>query len=255
MILEICADSVESAIAADAGGADRIELCSALREGGLTPSAGLISGVRSAVSVDLFVLIRPRGGDFVYSSYEVNVMRKDIESAKAEGANGVVLGLLTSNGYVDKKRTGELIELARPLQVTFHRAFDVAIDLERSLNDVIECGADRLLTSGGEPNAITGMERIARLREAAGERIRIMAGAGIRQSNVRSFVQRTGVTEIHTSLSTKTSSAARHNGLHVKIGSHSDEFSRFLVMEQDVRRFKSTLEAIRPRAVTELSLP
>jgi len=254
MILEICADSVESAIAADAGGADRIELCSALREGGLTPSAGLISGVRSAVSVDLFVLIRPRGGDFVYSDHEFDVMRKDIEAAKAEGANGVVLGLLTANGYVDTERTGELIELARPLQVTFHRAFDVAIDLDRSLNEVIACGADRLLTSGGEPNAMSGIERIARLHEAAGGRIRIMAGAGIRQSNVRSFVQRTGVREIHTSLSTKTSSAARHNGHHVKISSHSDEFSRFLVMEQDVRRFKSTLQAIQSRAETERSL-
>ena len=255
MILEICVDSVESAIAADRGGAERVELCSALREGGITPSAGLISAAHAAVSIDLFILIRPRGGDFVYSDHEFSVMRKDIRVAKTRGAAGVVLGLLTVDGHVDIDRTRRLIELARPLQVTFHRAFDVSVDLDRSLEDVIACGADRLLTSGGQPNAMRGMERIAQLQKVAGDRIRIMAGAGIRESNVRSFVRQTAVREIHTSLNTRTTSAARRAAQHVKIGAHEDEFSRYLVVEKDVRRFKSALQTIRMEPEPEYSAP
>lgn len=251
MVLEICVDSVESAMGSDRGGADRVELCSALREGGITPSVGLISGARRAISIDLFVLIRPRGGDFVYTDHEFKVMEEDIRAARKGGAQGVVLGLLTMAGHVDVERTRSLIDLARPLEVTFHRAFDVSIDLDRALEDVIACGADRLLTSGGEPNAIRGTERIVALRESAGDRIRVMAGAGIRETNVRTLVERTGIDEIHTSLRAGSSvhnAQARHAGAHVKIGSAEDEFARFVVVEESVRRFRSTLQDIHTEA-------
>lgn len=240
--LEICVDSVESAIAAAGGGAERIELCSALSEGGITPSAGLISAVRAAVDIQLFVIVRPRGGNFVYSEHELAVMRRDISEAKARGVDGVVLGVLTGDDTVDIVRTRELIELARPLPVTFHRAFDICKDMERALEDVIACGADRLLTSGGKADAVKGMNVIAALQQKAGDRIRIMAGGGIRISNVRNVALRTGIREVHTSLSTQVHStaydgAAEANALH-------GGFTRFLVRESDVRAFKSALHAI-----------
>jgi copper homeostasis protein len=244
MHLEICLDCVESAIAADRGGADRVELCSALREGGITPSAGLIAAVRAAVSIGVFVLVRPRGGDFVYSGHEFEVAREDILAAKKAGADGVVVGMLTAEGRVDVERTRRLIELARPMQATFHRAFDAAIDLDRALEEVIACGADRLLTSGGEPDAVQGTERIAKLQAAAGKRLRIMPGAGIRLSNAREIAERTGVGDIHTSLGTKVPSTAVHSGARAKIGADADEFSRYLVLEEDVRRLKASLDGI-----------
>jgi copper homeostasis protein len=242
MDLEICVDSVESAIAAEKGGAERIELCSALGEGGITPSAGLISAVRDAVSIDLFVIIRPRGGDFVYSYQELDVMRKDIVDARARGVNGVVLGVLTTDDTVDRVRTRDLIEWARPLQVTFHRAFDVCEDMDRALEDVIDCGADRLLTSGGKADAIRGKAKIAHLQQRAGRRIRIMAGGGIRASNVRSLARHTGIREVHTSLSTKVKSTSYDGG--AEINTRQGGFTRFLLKENDVRAFKSALQAI-----------
>jgi copper homeostasis protein len=242
MELEICVDSVESAIAAANGGAERVELCSALSEGGITPSAGLISAARTAIDIQLFVIIRPRGGNFIYSEYELDVMRQDIVEAKARGVDGVVLGVLTSEDTVNRERTRELIDVARPLQVTFHRAFDVCADLHCALEDVIACGADRLLTSGGKTDAVKGIKTIASLQRSSADRIRIMAGGGIRISNVRLVALRTGIREVHTSLSTQVKSAAYDSG--AEVNALLGRFTRFLVREDDVRAFKSALHAI-----------
>ena len=237
MNLEICVDSVESAIAAAKGGAKRIELCSALSEGGITPSAGLISAVRAAVDIDIFIIIRPRGGNFVYSDQELEVMRNDIDEAKTRKVDGVVMGVLTEDGTVDVSRMRKLIAVARPLQVTFHRAFDVCEDLDRALEDVIACGADRILTSGGKPDAVRGAARIALLQKKAGDRIGIMAGGGIRASNVRALAQKTGVREVHTSLSKNAEETA-------ELGSPQNGHRSYRVFEQDVRSFKAAIESI-----------
>jgi len=248
--LEICVDSVESALAAARGGAQRVELCSALGEGGVTPSAGLIRAVRKAVSIDVFVMIRPRCGDFLYSDHDFQVMRDDIRDAKTMGANGVALGILTADGHIDLERTRCLVQMARPLQVTFHRAFDYAADMERALEDVIASGAGRVLTSGGEPDAVRGMTRLAELREQGGDRIRIMAGGGIRVSNVRRVVERTGIRDVHTSLNGKVPNPAPTGNPRVRIASHAGENLRFLVTEEDVRRIHAAMESaaqVRPR--------
>ena len=252
MKMEVCVDSVESAIAADRGGANRIELCSALSEGGITPSAGLIEVVRANVGIDVFIIIRPRGGDFVYSEHELGIMRADILEARKRKIDGVVLGVLTPSGEVDRERTKELVDLARPLQVTFHRAFDLCADLDRALEDVIACGAERVLTAGGKANAMEGAAALALLKRIASGRISIMAGGGIRAANVRSIVSKTGVDEVHTSLSRKIEvSCSDGNGDKVsrRIGNKG-----FRVVEEDVREFKNTLESIESEAKTSASL-
>lgn len=232
--LEICVDSVESAIAADRGGAQRVELCCALAEGGLTPSAGAIRAARGAVGLGLFVMIRPRGGDFVYSEREFAVMLEDVANAKALGADGVVLGVLTAEGAVDVERTRLLVERARPMQVTYHKAFDVAADLERALEDLIACGADRVLTSGGAQDAMAGAEQIAGLVRQADERIRVMAGGSVRAGNVRELMEKTGVRDVHTSL--MPCGAAK-----VVIGARAEELGRFVVSAENVRVMRGLL--------------
>lgn len=205
--------------------------------------------VRRAVSIDVFLMIRPRCGDFYYSDHEFQVMRDDVRDAKAMGANGVALGLLTAEGQVDVERTRCLVEMARPMQVTFHRAFDFTADMKRALEEVIASGATRVLTSGGEADATRGMTRIGELHEQAGDRIRIMAGGGIRQSNVRRLVERTGIRDVHTSLNGKVANAPHNGNSRVRIATHAGENLRFLVTEEDVRGIHAAMEsAAHPRS-------
>lgn len=197
VLIEACVDALDAALAADAGGADRVELCVNLAQGGVTPSAGLIAATVSALRIPVFVLIRPRTGDFLYSAGEIDVMRRDIEVARSLGAAGIVLGALTAQGDVDTEATRALVAAARPLSVTFHRAFDYARDQESALDALIECGVDRVLTSGGAPSALEGAARLARLRERAAGRIVILAGGSITPDNVRDVIERSGATEVH----------------------------------------------------------
>jgi len=197
ILVEACVDSIESALAAARGGAHRIELCASLVEGGTTPSAGTLAVCRARLDIPIFVLIRPRRGDFLYSAAEHAVMLEDIRGAKQAGAQGIVTGVLRADGELDADRTRELIAAARPLRVTFHRAFDVCRDARGALETLIALGVDRVLTSGQAATAPEGAEAIAGfVRQAAG-RITILAGGGITRDNVAPVVRATGITEVH----------------------------------------------------------
>jgi copper homeostasis protein len=197
MIFEVCVDSVEGAQAAQAAGAQRVELCANLVEGGTTPSLGMIQLARRTVEIGVNVIIRPRGGDFDFSTLEFEVMRQDILAAKQAGANGVVIGLLQPDGSIDLERTRALVELARPMNVTFHRAFDLCRDADEALEVLCALGVDRILTSGQKNQALEGADCIARLVQRAGQRMIILAGGGIHADNVSTLIEKTGVKEIH----------------------------------------------------------
>jgi copper homeostasis protein len=197
ILVEACVDSVVSARRAAAAGAGRLELCANLVEGGVTPSLGMIAMIRERVSIPLHVLIRPRGGDFLYDEDEVAVMLRDIADCRATGADGIVVGALSAGGAVDREITRRLIDAARPLAVTFHRAFDLTRDAGLALEELVSLGIERVLTSGQARTAEAGLPLLAGLVAEAGARITILAGGGIDESNAARIVRETGVREIH----------------------------------------------------------
>lgn len=241
--VEVCIDSLDSAIAAESAGADRVELCANLLEGGVTPSAGLIEEVRRAVSLKLHVMIRPRGGDFCYTEAELRVMERDIAAARQLGADAVVLGFLDANGAVDAPKTARLLDLARPMKVTFHRAIDMSRNPLKSLETLIGLGVDYVLTSGAEQTAIEGAANIARMVRAARGRIAVMAGSGIDDRNVRRLIAQTGVTQIHVGLSETVPGPMQYRNDRISMGqAKGREYARFRVSKH---RLEKLIAAIR----------
>ena len=241
-ILEICAGSVESAIAARDGGAKRIELCAALEMGGVTPSAGVIAEARKVDGLVLNVIIRPRGGDFLYNEYEVACMEEDIRTCKRLGADGVVIGALTAEGDIDKAVCKRLIEAADGMSVTFHRAFDMCRNPHEALEELISLGCDRVLTSGQAPTAEAGIPLLKQLVEQAVGRIIIMPGCGVNSKNATMILQATEATEIHASARKSVGSGMvfRHSG--VSMGNpDSDEYAR---KETDVNEVRAIVNNI-----------
>ncbi len=218
MKFEICVDSVDAVAAARDAGADRVELCAALFEGGLTPSLGMIRQARRVEGIGLHVIIRPRGGDFLFDADEVEVQLHDIEAAKREGADGVVIGLLMPDGTIDVEQTRRLIAAARPLSVTFHRAFDMTPDPWAALDALIGLGIDRILTSGQDTSVLEGLPLIAALVREAGERVVIMPGGGLTERNLARVVAETRCREVHFAALQTLPSPMRFRRPHVSMG-------------------------------------
>ncbi|MBL8726950.1 MAG: GAF domain-containing protein [Planctomycetes bacterium] len=250
VVVEVAVDSVAGARTAAAAGADRLELCSSLAEGGLTPSAGLLAAVQAAVRVPVCTMVRPRAGDFRYDDGEFDVMLRDVVHLRAAGAAGIVAGVLRADGHVDAERLRELVAAARPLPVTFHRAFDLVADPAAALEALIAAGVARVLTSGQAATAIDGAEAIARHVAAAGTRLRVIAGAGVRPDNVRDLVQRTGVQDVHLSATVWRPGAMlfRRPGVPIATTRAPDEFAVRGTDGNAVAKVVAALAAPRDRA-------
>ena len=225
-LLEISVDGVAKAIAAERGGANRIELCVDLSVGGLTPSREMLRSVRQQVHIPIYSMIRPRAGDFVYSSAEFAEMERSIGVATECGMDGVVLGVLQQGFKMDVGRTRRLVDLARPLPVTFHRAYDECADLQKALEEVIQTGAARILTSAGAKTALEGSAKLAELIAAARDRILILPGAGITHSNIAKVAKKTGAVEFHSGLGTVLRYSSRdHRAFEVEVRKLTEQLS------------------------------
>ena len=239
---EICANSVASCIAAQEGGADRVELCSGIPEGGTTPSFGMIRKARASIDIALNVIIRPRGGDFLYSEDELEEMIHDIRIAEELGADGLVFGCLTKEGNIDKRAMSILMEAAGSLPVTFHRAFDHSADPLKALEDIIELGCARILTSGCRPTALEGADLLAQLVEKAGDRIIIMPGCGVKESNIAEIARLSGAREFHFSAREPVESGMIFRNPEVAMGSEDDPYG---TVQTTARRVAATIEPLR----------
>ena len=237
MKLEICIDSVDSAIAADRAGAKRVELCAGLFEGGLTPSSGMIQAVRKRVTLGLMVIIRPRGGDFLFNEAETEVMLEDISVAKKLGADGVVIGCLNADGSIDCEKTKSLITAAGSMEVTFHRAFDMCNDPFAALDELAALGVKRVLTSGQENSVLEGADLIRELVDAADDRIIVMPGGGITSRNIHKIAALVGAPEYHLSCRKPVESGMEFRNPRPSMGAalFPPEFSRRVADEGKIR--------------------
>jgi copper homeostasis protein len=227
MLLEICTGSIESVIAARDGGAQRVELCSALSEGGVTPSVGLMRAARRVEGLKMHVLIRPRGGDFLYSREEIAIMTDDIKAARDCGADGVVIGALNPDGTIDTDACAEMIAAAEGMSITFHRAFDMVSDADSALETAVRLGCRRILTSGLQPTAEKGIPMLRHLVEKAEDRIIIMPGSGVSPLNAGKIISMTGAVEIHASARSERRSGMSYRNSAVTMGAKdADEFLR-----------------------------
>jgi copper homeostasis protein len=238
ILVEVCVDSVESAIEAERGGAQRIELCDNLFEGGTTPSFGMISTIKDFVKIPINVIIRPRGGDFHYSRMEFEVMKRDIILSREFGVNGIVTGILNEDGSVDKERMKILINLARPLSITFHRAFDMTNDPFKTLNDIIKLGIERILTSGCENSAYEGSDLIKELIKTARNKIIIMPGGGINERNISSLVSKCKPREIHIGGAEYINSSMIFRKNYISMGKSfkRDEYAKYIINSERIKR-------------------
>jgi copper homeostasis protein len=235
-ILEICVFNIATAIAAEKAGADRLELCENYANGGTTPSYGYLKTIREKISIPVFPMIRPRGGDYFHSDDEFNIIKKDVLLCKELGFEGVVFGLLKKDGSIDTDKTKCLVESAYPLEVTFHRAFDRCNDPLQSLEAIIDCGCNRILTSGQVPNVLDGKELIKQLIQQADERIIIMPGSGLRSSNVIELKNYTGAIEFHTSARKMIPSSTTFINEKIK-----EDFSIDFINEEEIKKIKSLI--------------
>lgn len=235
-LLEVCAGSLSSALNAQRGGARRVELCENLKEGGITPSPGFIQQAVKLLDIPIFVLIRPRSGDFLYSNDEFELMKMDVLFCKEFGADGVVLGILKSDGRVNKERTAELIRIAYPMQVTFHRAFDMTRDPFRAMEDIINLGIKRILTSGQAANALEGADLITELITLAAGRIIIMPGGGINEENILELKNKTKAHEFHASLRSPVKSRMQFRNEKTSMGKAGED--EYTWLETDAERVK-----------------
>ncbi|MGY4384189.1 copper homeostasis protein [Pedobacter sp. UYP24] len=223
--MEVCANSLSSAIEAERGGATRVELCDNLLEGGTTPSFAQIKLAKSILKIEVYPIIRPRGGDFLYTDLEFDVMKVDIIECKKLNCNGVVFGILTAEGDIDVGRCAELVEMSKPMLATFHRAFDMCKDQFKALEQIISLGFSRILTSGGEETAIKGIVRLSELVEKASGRISIMPGSGISVENISKLISETGVKEFHGSAKSIVQSKMKYKNPKLNMGADRDEFA------------------------------
>ena len=243
--IEVCVEGVDGLVAAQEGGADRVELCASLLEGGLTPSMGVIRAALTSATISIHVIVRPRGGDFLYTGLEFDSMVADVEACRELGIAGVVFGCLTADGHIDADRMRILVETARPMSVTCHRAFDMTRDVEEAIEALIACGIDRVLTSGQRDKAVDGIEMLRQTVQIAGERIIVMGCGGLDASNIAEVRRRAGLSEMHFAALATRPSAMTFRNEHVGMGGagHAHEYESIVTDSDAVREIIAAARA------------